>query len=51
MLEVDYTSNNKVTNRPPKVTIIERRRGKDKKRRKSNASKGIIRQVKTAEIR
>lgn len=31
MLEVDYTNNNKVTNKPPKITIIEGKGGRPKK--------------------
>ena len=34
MLEVDYTTNNKVTNKPPRVTIVEKRRARAKKEEK-----------------
>lgn len=34
MLTVDYTSNNKVTNKPPRITIIERKGGRPKKKQK-----------------
>lgn len=39
MIEVDYTDNNRVTNKPPRVAIIEHVRGKDKRKRKVKRKK------------